>query len=149
MKNSTKKFIEQYHAWRIKTSALPAYAVPKKKFDDSTSGGLAKMVQAAMRMYYDCEAWVIDVKGTYRDGKWIPTQCSRGVSDIITCYKGIMLCFEIKIGGDVQSEDQKKFEAAVLYQGGFYFIIKNFEDFLYRMTQVKRLIDARSTKNID
>lgn len=66
-----------------------------------------------------------------------------GVWDFLFYWKGVLHCFDIKVGTDKLSDKQQKFMIAIADNGGKCFIIDNFEQF-------KRLIDGIFSKfNID
>lgn len=52
----------------------------------------------------------------------------KGISDIISIYKGHFIGIELKIGYDKQSQEQKQFEQDVKRSGGCYFIASDIED---------------------
>jgi hypothetical protein len=53
-----------------------------------------------------------------------------GRADVTCFYKGKMYNFEVKVGSDTQSEDQKKEQRRAEENGEAYIIIKNIDDFL-------------------
>jgi hypothetical protein len=53
----------------------------------------------------------------------------KGVVDLVWYWKGALHTFDIKIGSDSISDDQQKFIAAIVEQGGTFTEIRTFEDF--------------------
>ena len=74
-----------------------------------------------------------DVIGRTRvigNDKWIPGGSTKGVADIIATVYGLKIDIEVKYSkGDRQRETQKRYEEAVTKAGGFYIIVRSFEDF--------------------
>jgi len=62
--------------------------------------------------------------------KFIPTSGRKGSADVSSTIKGRSVMFEIKIGSDKPSEHQLKEQALEQQAGGFYFFIKNPEQFI-------------------
>ena len=53
----------------------------------------------------------------------------RGVADIIFYWDNQMYCFELKVQGRDQSEDQLQWEAIITDQGAKYYLIREFDQF--------------------
>ena len=53
----------------------------------------------------------------------------KGVLDLIFYYKGRMYAFDIKVGKDKLSTEQKEFIAAITKQGGYGCEIRSLEEF--------------------
>ena len=53
----------------------------------------------------------------------------KGVSDILSCYKGRLIAVEVKIGKDRLSDEQTGFMRNVIHAGGAAFIASDFEQF--------------------
>ena len=63
-------------------------------------------------------------------GKYIPGGSTKGVADLILTVYGLKLDCEVKYSkGDKQRDTQVKYQTAVEKAGGFYMIVKNFDDF--------------------
>jgi len=81
-----------------------------------------------------------DVKTSlgYIKGKrtFIPTTGTKGSSDIAAVLHSLKLSIEVKLGRDVQSIHQKKYEQAIVSAGGFYILVKDEEDFLVKWNQL-------------
>ncbi len=54
----------------------------------------------------------------------------KGVVDLVFYWKGVLHIFDIKIGNDSLSEDQKLFIKAVVAQGGVFYEIRTLEQFI-------------------
>ena len=130
----------------------PAY-FPETKYTDKTANGLTKCVieylnnsgHQAERIsstgrVIDTSKVVTDVIGRQRtvgSTKWIKGTSTNGTADISSTINvtisgipvGLSVKWEVKIGKDRQSNDQKKYEKDVKTAGGYYFIIKTIEDF--------------------
>jgi hypothetical protein len=78
--------------------------------------------------------------------KWIPSTTKRGTPDIDAIISGVAVKFEVKIGRDVQSDQQIRQQAAIERAGGKYFIIKTIEDFYSAYDTV---ILSRNTRLFD
>lgn len=71
---------------------------------------------------------------------WINNN-KKGTPDIIICYEGYFIAFEIKSKKGTQTLDQKVTEFKIKKTGGFYYIIKNVEDIqniLKALSEVKK-----------
>jgi hypothetical protein len=127
-----------------KTAMRPDY-VPKTAFIDTTANGLTKCIVAWIRLnggradrvssagrYIDTSYTVTNVIGhtrTIKDGKFVPSQTSRGYADINATIKGRSVMIEVKMK-DKMSEHQKKFAEAERAAGGQYWVVHSFEEFM-------------------
>lgn len=95
-------------------------------------GHFARKISVSGRML-DNTKIVKDVVGFQRiigSKKYIPSTSKKGLADISCTIHSIDVSFEVKFSnGDRQSEFQKDVENKVNDSGGFYFIIKNLDDF--------------------
>jgi hypothetical protein len=62
-------------------------------------------------------------------GQWRKSKTPAGTADIHASIKGRHLSIEIKAGRDQQSEVQKQTQHKVERSGGFYLLIRSFEEF--------------------
>lgn len=124
---------------------LPPYALYVKPYSDKTANQLTRAIIdflrlkghqaeriAVMGRYIDNSKVVTDVIGTTRrigSGKWIPGSMQKGSADISAIVNGRPWKIEVKIGKDRQSEDQKNYQCQVEKAGGYYSIVKSFEEF--------------------
>lgn len=146
MKQSIKVLTEIDWSNRCaKTKMQPNY-VPKTKFSDTTANGLEKCIVAWCTAngwlcervknsgrYVDDSKVVTDILGNRKKigtGKYIKGTGTNGTADCRAIIKGRSISFEVKIGKDIQSDAQKKYQKDVERSGGAYFIIKDFDDFL-------------------
>lgn len=84
-------------------------------------------------------------------GRYIPGGSTKGVADLVLTVYGLKLDCEVKYSkGDKQRGTQVKYQAAVEKAGGFYMIVRNFEDFydqfmaFLELPQVKLMKDFNS-----
>lgn len=67
-----------------------------------------------------------------------PMTFPKGISDILGCYQGKMLCIEVKKPGGRVSPDQEKFIARVNEEGGIAFVAWSVDDVVEKLgLQVK------------
>lgn len=62
-------------------------------------------------------------KGHYR------TAPKKGVSDVLACYKGILVAVEVKVGSDRLSDEQIGFQKNIIHVGGEAYVASTFEGF--------------------
>jgi hypothetical protein len=75
-------------------------------------------------------AWRASSVGVYDQNRHsYRTAAKKGVSDILACYRGILLAIEVKIGTDRPSPEQEGFLANVRAAGGLSTISHDFEEF--------------------
>ncbi|APY11510.1 hypothetical protein BWZ22_09750 [Seonamhaeicola sp. S2-3] len=119
---------------------------PKIKYRDDTANGLTKCIVDFLNLkehqaerinntgrIKDNRKNSIDVLGRVRTVgsiKWIKGTGNNGTADISATIKGYSVKIEVKIGKDRQSEAQQAYEAQIKKAGGFYFIARNFTDFI-------------------
>ena len=60
---------------------------------------------------------------------WIPTTGTRGSADISATIYGASVKIEIKQGRDKQSEAQKDYQRAIETAGGYYVVVRSFQEF--------------------
>ena len=82
----------------------------------------------------------------YTVGRFRPLDSERvikvgvdGVSDVLACVKGRMVCVEIKVGRDTQKPEQRRFQTAVEHAGGVY-ILARFNNQEDGVATLKRLL---------
>lgn len=73
---------------------------------------------------------VIGRKRTIGNSKWIPGTGTNGSADISGIIGGRSIKIEVKIGRDIQSQNQKNYQHSIEQAGGIYFIATSFEQFL-------------------
>jgi len=134
---------------------VPRYAISLPKYTDTTANGLTKcVIEFLMLSGHFAER--VNTMGTARDNRkvvtdvlgrkktigsivWTKTNAVKGSADVhseinvnINGQKiPISVKWEIKIGKDRQSQDQKNYESKVTN----YFIIKSFDDFYKKYTE--------------
>ncbi|MFZ2341152.1 MAG: hypothetical protein WAW07_15700 [Bacteroidales bacterium] len=127
---------------RRRYPSMPEYARTCKQYEDRTANGLTRCAIDYIRLtggmaervnctgrYIDNSQVFEDVLGRKRSigtGQWLPTSGMKGTADISAVIQGRAVKIEIKMK-DRQSEDQKKYQAAVEQAGGIYLIIRSFQ----------------------
>jgi len=130
---------------KVKYPNMPEYARCTKSYNDRTANGLTRCIidflnfsdHQAERINstgrpIDNTKVITDVLGSQRrigSMKWIPGSGQKGTADISATINGRSVKIEVKIK-DRQSEDQKKYEQAVIRAGGLYWICRSFEEFM-------------------
>lgn len=125
--------------------SVPDHAIPVPKYSDNSANNLTRCVidflqlsghQAerinTMGRPIDKREQVTDVIGktkTIGSMTWGKSTATKGSADISATIQGRSVKIEIKYGKDRQSEDQKKYQAAIEASGGQYWIAKTFDDF--------------------
>jgi hypothetical protein len=71
----------------------------------------------------------------------MPKYSMNGVSDIIWIYRGAAIFIEVKTPKGKLSESQKEFKTRIEEEGGYYFIVRNFED-IEEVVRVIKIIFA-------
>lgn len=62
--------------------------------------------------------------------KFVTSTSRKGSSDMKLVINGKAIACEIKYGRDTQKKDQKQYQSDFEKAGGYYFIVKTFEEFL-------------------
>ena len=136
---------------RERSPNLPEYARVAYKYSDKKANGLTRCIIDWIKFnggqaerisvtgrYIDNSKVVTDVLGNKRkigSGTYIPSNMQVGSADISATIKnkngiGLSCKIEVKIGRDIQSPEQKKYQEQVESAGGVYIIARNFEDFV-------------------
>ena len=134
---------------------FPKEYLVRTKFSDTTANGLTKAVVTFLNLsghqaeristtgrYIDNSKIVTDVTGAQRvigKGKWIKGSGVSGSADISSTINvkgiGLSVKWEIKIK-DRQSEAQKLYQLNIEKSGGQYYIVHNFEEFIFYYNKV-------------
>jgi len=108
---------------------------PMKKYQTSTANGLTKAVVDFLNFsghfatrINNQGTWVME-KAHVNGGYYRPSTQVKGIADIDALIKGYKVAIEIKIGKDRQSDAQKDYQAKIERAGGFYWIVKDFDQF--------------------
>lgn len=125
---------------------FPDYALPIRKYSDTTANGLTKCIidflnftghQAerisSMGRSIDKSKVVEDVLGRKRTiggMQFIPGTTTNGTADISSVINGKSVKIEVKIGKDRQSQAQLRYQKHIEDAGGFYLIAKSFDNFI-------------------
>lgn len=132
------------NANRAKYPNMPLHTIPQPKVQENSANALTRATIEFLR----AEGWqaeristtgrfiqgkvVENVLGGKQQlpGKWIKGSGTRGSADISATIKGRSVKIEIKYGRDRQSEDQKKYQAAIEKAGGQYWIVRDLDGLL-------------------
>lgn len=123
---------EKYIAWR--------------EFTDKTANGLTSCIIQYIRLMGGQAERIsntgrrIDNRTTFENvigqartigsSNWIPGTGTNGSADISATIAGRSVKVEVKIGRDIQSEAQKKYQHSIEQAGGLYVITSTFAGFL-------------------
>lgn len=112
---------------------FPEYAIPLQFYRDDTANGLTRCVVDFIR-YNGGQAERINTTGTpeQKCGRivWRKSNATKGSADISATIAGLSVKIEVKIGADLQSEAQRRYQASIERAGGLYFIAKDFTSFI-------------------
>jgi hypothetical protein len=77
--------------------------------------------------------------GSLKDGKFIklPYGCAKGIADLLVMHNGISFFIECKAPNGKQSDDQKKFEAAIRKRGIRYYLVRDVSEVDAIMQEMK------------
>lgn len=68
----------------------------------------------------------------------------KGVSDVLACYKGILVAIEVKIGKDTLSDEQKGFMRNIEHAGGYAIVATDPEAFREEWEKIAKAIHIRT-----
>lgn len=118
---------------------VPAKAVPRRTFNDTTANGLTAAILAFLTLQPGCMAYransaaVYDQrKKTYRAGT-----ITRGTADIMATVQGQTWAIEVKAGNDRMSAHQQRFKQCIEAAGGLYMVVRSFADFMATWSQLQ------------
>lgn len=139
MKESIKKLQQSVHAWECSLHPnVPASYIPFNTYTDKTANGLTRCIVDFIRANGG-QAERINTTGMpiirqlpsgRTETTWRKGNTTKGSADISAIICGKSVKIEVKIGHDRQSEAQKRYEQTVTAAGGYYYIAKNFDDFV-------------------
>lgn len=125
---------------------FPINALPDRKYSDTTANGLTKCINdflnfnghqseriSSMGRMIDKTKVVEDVLGRKRtigSKQYITGTSTNGTADISSVIYGKSVKIEVKIGKDIQSANQKKYQLDIENAGGIYIICKDFDGFI-------------------
>ena len=114
---------------------LPAHAMPNRipKFTRK-SNFLQQVVFLWGKSKGFCPR-IIDVKGTYIDGKYIQSGATKGVEDVQILAEGLFIAVEVKVGRDKMSTHQERQRELILRNCGVYLEAKDI-DIVERLEEV-------------
>lgn len=115
-----------------------AYFV-KKKWDDKTANGLTKAITSFIQ-FNGYQAERINTMGVARENKrtdgkvigvtWTKGTSTAGSADISATIRGRSVKIEVKVGKDLQSDAQKRYQESIERAGGVYLIARDFDLFV-------------------
>lgn len=155
-KENKKRLVDAINkGYKVKYPSLPDkyYAIPK--YSDKTANGLTKCIIdflnnsghqgeriSSTGRQIESTKTTKTALGTLRtkSSKWIKSTSTNGTADISSTIGvrinslpiGLSVKWEVKIGRDTQSEDQKKYEQNINHAAGHYYIVKSFDDFILK-----------------
>jgi len=135
MEDWIKGFHEQHmQGKRAKHPTIPAYAIPKSKFNDSTANGLTNWIISYVKTLKGHTAYIarINVQGQYREklGKWTTSGSTKYVPDIVGVVDDRSIWVEVKVGRDALSEGQRLAKYNIEQAGGLFYEAKNMQGFV-------------------
>lgn len=125
----------------------PNFPYPvKTSYRDDTANGLTKCVIIWLKLH-GCQAERINTTGRMIDERynvedvtgrtcqigsvrWVYSTTTNGSADISAIIKGRSVKIEIKVGRDVQSDAQRRYQQEVEAAGGVYLLVHNFTEFV-------------------
>jgi hypothetical protein len=136
------------HKAKLKSHpSIPAHAVPRKTFSDSTANKFTTAIITYLQDYLGFMAYRQSTEGRYRPGmsvvdvvgrtrlmkgQYIPA-AKKGLGDITAVINGRYVSIEVKIGKDAQRSDQKNFESQLTKAGGGYILVHDWTEFLAKI----------------
>ncbi|HBE42433.1 MAG TPA: hypothetical protein DDW27_14760 [Bacteroidales bacterium] len=130
---------------RRKHPTLPEYARHIKPYSDKTANGLTRAIIDFLRFSgwqaerINCTGRLLDNTKVFTDTvgftrkigsvKWLPTSGEKGTSDISAVINGRAVKIEVKMR-DRQSEDQKSYQLKIENAGGYYWLVRSFDEFM-------------------
>ncbi len=132
-----KKTENEIQEFREKHPLIPEYAIPKVKNKKSPTNALTADIKQYVKSIGG-HAIRINSMGTYNEklGKYIKSGSDNGVSDLLICIKGKMICTELKLGRDKMRPEQILFQKQIETAGGRYLITSSLESFKQQLNQL-------------
>lgn len=122
--NEIQEFRKRYP--NIPDHAIPGTKAKKKNPTNQLQGDIIDYVKR-LGGY----AFRVNTMGTYSEalGKYIKNGGTKGTSDIIICFDGLLIACEVKRGKDRQRPEQIKFQQMIEQAKGRYIIASDIESF--------------------
>lgn len=130
---------------RQKHPSLPEQYRSIRTYTDKSANGLTRCIIDWLRFNnfqaerinctgrpIDNTKVVTDVLGDSRrigSVQWLPTSGQKGTSDISAVIRGKAVKIEVKMR-DRQSEDQKSYQLQIEKAGGYYWLVRSFDEFM-------------------
>ena len=136
VKPASVKELERLHfeRKRLNRPDLPCHV--KTIFRDDSANGLTRCITAWLQLNGHF-AGRTNTQGTYNQklGRYIHSGSKRGMADVTSVINGRHISIEIKIGRDRLRPEQLKVKQEIESAGGFYLIVRSFDDFLEQINQ--------------
>lgn len=148
----------KFEALKKQFPSMPEYAIPQTTYSDKTANGLEKAIVEFLQLSGHQAERVkntgryLKTKGpkdeifqrNFDSGKYIPGTGTNGTADISSTIRvningnsfGLTVKWEVKIGKDIQSDSQKRYQSHIESTGGKYFVVKTFDDFFEKYTDL-------------
>jgi len=147
MNAAKKRLVDAWIEFKKRTHPLlPENVIVAPNYNERNSNGTTKMIRDWLYIHghhverinttgrmIDETKVVTDVLGGHRrigSVRWIPTAGQRGSADLHALINGRAVYIEVKHGADTQTEAQKEFQRSVEANGGLYWLVYSFEEFL-------------------
>lgn len=111
---------------------------PKEK--TKRKGTITNKTTSEIVKYMNLNGWAsrINIVAIQRNGKYTSSNMALGIPDVIGCLDGLFISIEVKTGKDKLSENQIKCHSKIKEKGkGIVLVVKDFEDFLTQMNNLK------------
>jgi hypothetical protein len=129
----------EQQAQRKKYPSVPEHARCKTKHTEATANGLTKAIITWLTLngHYSSR---IQSQGQWNQklARFTKSTVRKGIGDVMAVIEGRTIMIEVKIGKDKLSEAQIKTKGDVEKSGGYYMVVKDFDQF---MTEYKQLTD--------
>ena len=129
--NMSKELLKQMELdeFKRKYPNVPSHAIPTSKAKKSPANQLTADIVKWITLK---GGWAtrINIISRKVNGLFVPSTTETGTPDIIGCLNGKFFSVEVKIGKDRQSEEQKNVQNKIERAKGFYFIAKDFDQFM-------------------
>jgi len=121
-----------YIAWKEKYKASKYANMEGIMLDCPKWKSYSNFLEDAIRMWakaHGAMSTKIDVRGTFRNGRYTTTKATKGVEDVQLVIRGRLVAIEVKAGADKMSDAQIKRANEYKAQGVPYHVVKTLNDF--------------------
>jgi hypothetical protein len=107
---------------------------PKPESANRITANIIRLIN----MQSGCYAFRVNNVGVWDAAKQIHRKgnTERGISDVIACIRGKMVCIEVKAGKDKESIHQQQFGANIHQAKGAYFVVRSTDLFIAHFEQM-------------